>query len=419
MAAKESYRTGDFTEAASLLRVDAVVATDAIPPVDAAGQIRIDLADVARAAATIAALEPRPDAVVAIDDQGVVVAAEAAKLLGLDHNPPSAVRATRDKLAMRDALSETEVEQPRYRAAKPGNVPAAAREIGYPVVVKPRGLSASRGVIRVESDAGASRAEQRVRRILDEAGRYPGARLLVEEYLPGDEVAIEGLLVDGRLDVLALIDKPDPLVGPYFEETLYVTPSRHPDHVQTAVTELAEAAAKALGLRMGPIHAELRIVPDRGPVLLEIAARSIGGLCGRAFTFGLPNESLEVMVLRSALGLPTIDTSPAKPATGVLMLPIPATGVLTDIEGIAEAGSLHGVDDIQITIPRGRRVVALPEGDRYLGFVFASGVDPATVEGTLREAGNILTVAIDGEAIRPPVPAGRPIGDGAHDTETA
>lgn len=418
VAAKESYRTGDFVDAASLLRVDAVVATDAVPPVDAPGQIRIDLEDVAGAAATIAALEPTPDAVVAIDDQGVVVAAEAAHILGLNHNAPSAVKATRDKLVMRDLLSRAGVEQPRYRAAEPGAVSRAGSEVGYPVVVKPRGLSASRGVIRVENEREAARAEQRVRTVLADAGRHPGARLLVEKYLPGNEVAVEGLMVDGRLEALAVIDKPDPLVGPYFEETLYVTPSRHPGRLQTRIAELAEAAARALGLRVGPIHAEVRIVPDRGPMLLEIAARSIGGLCGRAFTFGLPNESLEVMVLRSALGLPTVDTSPAKPATGVLMLPIPATGLLTDIEGIAEARSLPGVDDIQITIPKGKRVVALPEGDRYLGFVFASGRDPETVEATLREAGNTLTVAIDGEAIRPPVPAGGPVRDDTTDPGT-
>jgi hypothetical protein len=152
----------------------------------------------------------------------------------------------------------------------------------------------------------------------------------------------------------------------------------------------------------------MRLAPGIGPVLLEVAARSIGGLCGRAFTFGLPGESLEVMVLRSALGLPTVDTNPARPASGVLMLPIPATGTLTDIEGIEDALTLDGVDGVEITVPKGRRVVALPEGDRYLGFVFASGIDPGTVEKTLREAGNLLTVAIDGEDIRPSVAATDP-----------
>ena len=272
--------------------------------------------------------------------------------------------------------------------------------------MKPRGLSASRGVIRADGPAEAGRAEERVRAILADAGRYPGARLLVEEYVPGVEMAVEALLLDGALEVLAIIDKPDPLTGPYFEETIYVTPSRLDEETTSAITAVVGRAAAALGLQSGPVHAELRIPEDGHPVLIELAARSIGGLCGRAFTFGLPNEALEVMILRSALGLPTIDTSPSRPATGVLMLPIPATGILTDVEGVDDALTIDGVDAVKITVPTGRRVVALPEGDRYLGFVFASGLDPGSVERTLREAGNTLTVAIDGEAIRPPVAAG-------------
>ena len=408
VAAKESYRIGDFLKAAALLRVDAIMASDAPPPMGGSGQIEITLADTDAAVGAITSLDPSPDAVLAIDDQGVVIASEAAAALGLKHNSPEAVRATRDKLIMREMLAVHGVSQPGYRAAGSGAVPRMAAEVGFPVVVKPRGLSASRGVIRVDRARDARQAEQRVRAILSDAGRHPQARLLVEEYIPGQEVALEGLMVDGELEVLALIDKPDPLEGPYFEETLYVTPSRHEPTTRRALPALARAAADALGLYSGPIHAEMRVPPTGDPVLIEIAARPIGGLCGRAFKFGLPSESLEVMVLRSALGLPTMDTTPAKPATGVLMLPIPADGILTHVDGIEEALALDGIDDVTITIPKGRRVVALPEGDRYLGFVFASGIDAASVEDVLREAGNTIIVAIDGEEIRPPVDAPGP-----------
>lgn len=404
VAAKESYRTGDFVEAAALLRIDAIVATDAAPPLDGR-QLRIDLSDPSAAAEVIGAVRPRPDAVVGIDDRGVVVAAEAARLLGLEHNSPDAVSATRDKLAMRNLLGRATVSQPAYRPAPPGEVRAAADLLTYPVVVKPTGLSASRGVIRADGPVQAERAEQRIRRILADAGRDAEEPLLVEEYLPGDEVAVEAVLVAGRLRVLAVIDKPDPLEGPYFEETLYVTPSRHPVQVVEQVTRLVEDAAHALGLHTGPVHAEARIVPRRGPVMVEIAARSIGGLCGRALTFGLPNEPLEVLILRSALGLPLLDTEQSKPSSGVLMLPIPATGTLTAVDGLDLARALEGIDDIAITVPVGRRIVALPEGDRYLGFVFASALDPAAVERALRLAGNTISVAVDGETIRPSVAA--------------
>ena len=408
IASKQSYRTGDFLKAASLLRIEATVATDAPVLLADSPQIAIDLSDTDSAAASIAALRPRPHAVVAVDDQGVVIAAAAAALLGLKYNKTPAVEATRDKLAMRELLAAGGVRQPRFRSAVPDAVAAAADDLGYPVVVKPRRLSASRGVIRADDPAAAVRAEARVRRILSASGRHPNTRLLVEEYIEGTEIAIEGLLVEGELEILAIIDKPDPLSGPYFEETLYITPSRLSDDTQLAVAALVADASAAIGLHSGPVHAEARIPDDGKPVLIELAGRTIGGLCGRAFTFGLPNESLEVLVLRSAVGLPTLDTSPARAASGVLMLPIPATGVLTGVDGVDDALALDGIDGVEITIPIGRRVVALPEGDRYVGFVFASGADPAAVESTLRLAGTALTLAIDGEDVRPAVDAGPP-----------
>lgn len=224
VASRESYRTGDFLAAAALLRAEAVVASDAPPPLAEAGQIAVDLDDPPAVAATIANLVPQPDAVIAIDDQGAAVAAEASRLLGLAHNPRSAVAATRDKRLMRRLLAEAGVDQPSFRMAQPGAVPKMAAELGYPVVVKPTGLSASRGVIKANGSAAASRAERRIRDILIAAGRSRDEALLVEEYVPGSEVAVEGLLVDGRLEVMAFIDKPDPLEGPFFEETLLITP---------------------------------------------------------------------------------------------------------------------------------------------------------------------------------------------------
>ena len=405
VASSESYRTGDFLAAAALLRAEAVVASDAPPPFGEVGQIAVDLNDPPAAAAAIANLVPQPDAVIAIDDQGTAVAAEASRLLGLAHNPPSAVGATRDKQLMRRLLAEAGVDQPSFRMAQPGEVPEMAAELGYPVVVKPTGLSASRGVIKADGPAAASRAERRIRDILIAAGRSRDEALLVEEYIPGSEVAVEGLLVDDRLEVLAFIDKPDPLEGPFFEETLLITPSRLLSETQDTVVGLVDAARKALGLRSGPVHAEVRIPPNGSPKLIELAARPIGGLCGRALTFGLLNESLEVMLLRSALGLSTIDTTPARPASGVLMLPIPATGILDGVGGLEEAKAMVGVDDVSITIAYGRRVMALPEADRYLGFVFASGHSPKAVEDTLREASSLLSVTIDGEAMKPAVTA--------------
>jgi len=400
VAGCESYRTGDFLAAASLLRLETIVATDASAPIDnTAGHVEIDFGDPMRAAARIVDAVPDAAAVIAVDDEGVQTAALAAETLQLPHNPPEAVTATRDKLAMRRQLMTAGIAQPRFAASGSGDVPKVAGGIGFPVVVKPVGLSASRGVIRVDGAVDARRAELRIRNILDAAHRDPAEPLLVEEYVPGAELAIEGLLVGGDLQVLAVIDKPDPLEGPFFEETIFVTPSRHPTHIQDAAIALAGNAASALGLRVGPVHAEVRIPPD-GPVqLIEIAARSIGGLCGRSLSFGLLGESLEVVVLRSALGVSSSHTALGQPASGVMMLPIPASGTFTGVENIEAARAIPGIDDVAITVMTGRPVQAIPESDRYLGFVFASGASADDVEDALRQAAATLIVTIDGEEV--------------------
>ena len=199
--------------------------------------------------------------------------------------------------------------------------------------------------------------------------------------------------------MLAVIDKPDPLEGPFFEETMYVTPSRHPEPSQREAVSLAAHAAAAVGLATGPVHAEVRIPPDGSAQLIEIAARSIGGLCGRSLSFGLLGESLEVVILRSALGITAMDTAPAQPATGVLMLPIPASGTFTGVENTDAVEAISGITGVTITIPEGRPVLALPEGDRYFGFVFAEGLSADAVEASLREAAETLVVTIDGEEL--------------------
>jgi hypothetical protein len=204
---------------------------------------------------------------------------------------------------------------------------------------------------------------------------------------------VEGLLRGGVLEVLAVFDKPDPLDGPFFEETIYVTPSRHPVADLAEVRRLVQQACTALALAEGPIHAEARLSPD-GPVLLEVAARSIGGLCARALRFGA-GVSLEELLLRHALGLPTDGLVREDVASGVMMLPIPRSGVLREVAGQGAARAVPGVVGLEISIARGKAVRTLPEGDRYLGFLFARGGTAAEVEATLRAAHALLDVVIE------------------------
>ena len=398
-----TYRAHDFLAAARKLGVEAVVASDARPAMaDAAGDgtLEVDLDAPEHAAARIEELARRRplDAVVAVDEQGVRTAALAAERLGLRGNPRGAADAARDKRRMRAALAAAGVPQPAWRTLGPAEDPgAAAAGLGFPVVVKAVGLSGSRGVIRADDADEARRAAARVRAIAGprdaERDAEAPAELLVEGYVAGGEVAVEGLLTGGRLEVLAVFDKPDPLEGPYFEETIYVTPSRLPSPVLGTIERTCAAAAAALGLREGPVHAELRVDGERAWVL-ELAARSIGGLCSRVLRFGL-GASLEEVVLRHALGRPLEGMARQPGGAGVMMLPIRGEGVLREVRGREAALAVPGVEGLEITIPPGRTVRPLPEGDRYLGFLFARGEGPAEAEAALRAAHARIEVVLD------------------------
>ena len=391
-----TYRASDFLAAAASLGVEVVIGCErrqALARDMGDRALVVPMGDVDAAVPAIAGLHARSplDAVVAVDDQGVVVAAAAAERLGLPGNPPDAVAATRDKAAMRERLGAGGVPQPDFRVvavpAPDVAVVAAAADLGFPCVVKPVGRSGSQGVIRVDDAAGAAAAAARIRAMLGECAEP----LLVERFVPGSEVAAEGLLRKGRLQVLAVFDKPDPLNGPFFEETLYVTPSRQPPDVLDRVAATAERAARAIGLEEGPVHAELRIGVDGAATVLELAARSIGGHCARALRFGA-GISLEEVILRHALGLGLDDLSREPRASGVMMLPIRSAGVLEGVSGRERALSVEGVAGVEISIAPGREVVPLPEGDRYLGFVFARGPTPDLVEASLRQAEACLQV---------------------------
>jgi biotin carboxylase len=394
-----TYRAPDFLAAARRLGVEVVVGSEQAQTMAAAMGDRavvVDLTDPPAALDAVVALHERSpiDGVVAVDDQGVVVAALVGEKLGLAHNPVDAVRATRDKARMRALFAAAGVAQPRFAVVTPGdNVAGMARAIGVPCVVKPLSLSASRGVIRADTPADAVAAAERVRAILACVPERGDDRLLVESFVPGAEVAVEGMVRGGVLDVLAVFDKPDPLDGPYFEETIYVTPSRHVAEITAEIEAATARAIAALGLREGPVHAELRLPPGGPVTVLEVAARSIGGLCARTLRFGT-GTSLEELILMHALGRPASDAKREKAAAGVMMLPIPRAGVLERVGGQDEARAVPGIVELDISVLPGRPVEPLPEGDRYLGFAFARAATPEAVEAALREAYACLDIDI-------------------------
>jgi biotin carboxylase len=244
-------------------------------------------------------------------------------------------------------------------------------------VLKPLGLSGSRGVIRANDEAEFRAAFGRIAKI--------GERhLQVECYIPGREFAVEGLVTAGRFQMLAIFDKPDPLEGPFFEESIYVTPSRETPHVQRDLAETAARAARALGLRHGPVHAELRHNAE-GAWMLEMHARPIGGLCARTLRFE-GGMSLEELILRHAVGEDVSGARPLSGASGVMMIPIAKGGIYESVEGTERAAAVEGIEDVIVTAAAGQRLVPLPEGASYLGFLFARGRSPAAVEESLRRS---------------------------------
>ena len=398
-----TYRAIDFLTAADQLDVEVVIGSDqpqTLSELSPRKSIALNFHEPVAATREIVAFakEYPLTAVVGVDDDTTILATMASEALGLPHNSVESAYATRNKYRLRKILPEAGIPSPHFDLLSIDDDPAAcATRVRFPCVVKPLSLSASRGVIRADNSDEFVEAFRRVVAILRtpgvaDDGNVEACGILVERFIPGIEVALEGIFLRGELKVLAIFDKPDPLDGPFFEETLYITPSRLPTAVQEAISDCTARAAQALGLREGPVHAELR-VNDEGPWVIEIAARSIGGLCARTLRFGT-GISLEELILRHAIGMEIEPLERERQPAGVMMIPIPHAGTLREVRGAADAEKVVGIEGVTISIPVGQEVVPLPEGARYLGFIFARGGTPESVEAALREAHRRLAFII-------------------------
>jgi formate-dependent phosphoribosylglycinamide formyltransferase (GAR transformylase) len=396
-----TYRAQPFREASERLGLELVPAIDMPQKLADYWQVPLGIEfgrpEKAAQALIDYAQTHRVQAIMSVDDGGGLIAAVAAEALGLPGNSSQAASASRNKYEMRRLFARAGVPSPDFKCFDTSDDPREiAAEVSYPVVLKPLLLSGSRGVIRADTVPEFVAAFERILRILSSTGAPPDShRLLVEGYIPGVEVALEGIMIDGRLKVLALFDKPDPLEGPFFEETIYVTPSRLPNQVQAQIADCAGRAAAALGLRVGPVHAELR-VNDEGAWMIEIAARSIGGYCSKTLRFDM-GVSLEELILRQAAGMEIEGLVRDDGAKGVMMMPIPKAGILKSVMGVEAAEAVPGIDEVQITSPLNNPLVPLPEGSSYLGFIFASGDSAGFVEAALRDAHRRLHFEIEDE----------------------
>ncbi len=398
MAPANSYRTFAYLDAARRLGVELLVASEGEHSLvnRMVGGMHVDLQAPHAVDQLVDEAGRRPfHGVVATDDASVELTSRVARVLGLPHNPPSAARLSRRKDLARARLAQAGLPVPRHwqlNLALP--LGPQIEQVAYPCVAKPLALSASRGVIRANNPADLISACARIQGILTrEAPRDPEERhtVLVEAFVHGPEVALEGLLRDGELRVLALFDKPDPMDGPFFEETYYITPSRLPVAHQQAVRRRVAQACAAYGLREGPVHAELRI-SGGDAWIMEVASRTIGGECARLLKFGT-GHGLEDLVLAQAMGRP-LDAEAAPGGAGVLMIPIPRAGILRRVEGVLAARRVPYIEDLEISLREGYELVPLPESSRYLGFVFSKAPTAGDAEQALRSAHSRLNVVV-------------------------
>ena len=399
-----TYRAADFLAAAGRMKIEVVAASEK-PNVMAARHpdslVTLNFRDIDGSARRVEEFNQNYplDAVIPVDDDTAVLAAAFASALSLPHNSVDSARAARNKYLQSELLHRHGLPAPKSRLYSIEQDPeAAAAAIDYPCVLKPLFLSASRGVIRADDPASFVSAWKRILSILADPevavrGAEAANQIMVQDFVPGIEFALEGLLSGGELRILALFDKPDPLDGPFFEETLYITPSRHPESIQKAIAACIARATRAIGLQEGPIHAELR-VNEKGPWIIELAARSIGGLCSRTLRFGT-GLSLEEIILRHALGMEIDHMKRESRAAGVMMIPIPAAGVLREVRGLDAARGVPGVEELTISAHLGKTLTPLPEGSSYLGFIFSRGEDSCFVEKSLRQAHRKLEFVIE------------------------
>lgn len=399
-----TYRASAFLNAAQKLNLDIVVGSEKKQVLEVFTPdktITLNFYDLTKCVERIVEFAKKYslDAIIPVDETTAVIASMASKALSLPHNLPEAAIASREKHRMRSVLTKSGLPSPRTRIFSIRDNPAdLSMEVDYPAVLKPLFLSSSRGVVRVNNSNEFIAAFKSIIAILSDPevvsqDRDLSQKIMLEDFIAGDEIAVEGIFTDGQLKVLAIFDKPDPLSGPYFEETIYVTPSRQPQKTQNEVANTILKASQAMGIQHGAVHAELRINRE-GIWLIEIAARSIGGLCAKTLRFD-GNVSLEELILRHAIGENIDELERETAASGVMMIPIPTAGTLKAVSGLDKARSVPHIEEINITIAISQQVVPLPEGNKYLGFIFSRAGRSEEVEAALRKSHHTLDFRIE------------------------
>jgi len=384
-----SYRIAPYIKAARRLGIEVTIASEGVHSLvaEVAQGLHIDFSNLDAAIEVIIQAHQSHafNGILGSDDQTVELAAHIASRLKLIHNPPEAALCSSRKDLARAQLSLADCPVPLHCLLNL-ELPLDKQMAGlpWPCVLKPLSMSASRGVIRVNDKNEFITACERLKPIVATANtRFEQTHLLIEDYIDGIEIAYEGFLHQGELNTITIFDKPDPLTGPYFAETIYVTPSSLPAELQQTIKTVISKACAAYGLQTGAVHAECRIDKNNNVWILEIASRTIGGDCARL----LDNEQFRIEELAITLAMDRApDVTMPEQARGVMMIPIKQSGLLKRVEGLLKAGKVAGIDKIDIIIQPGHELVPLPEGNQYLGYIFASAKSTKQVTDAIRRA---------------------------------
>ena len=254
-------------------------------------------------------------------------------------------------------------------------------------VLKPIYGTASKSVLKINN---VEKNKEQIEKLMQDCFDQD---LVIEEYIDGKEYALEGTIINSELKKIVIFDKPVEYKHPYFEESIYITPSELSSEAEKRVVSIVDKACKKIGLEDGPVHVEFKINENQ-IFIIEINPRMIGGLCSRCLSFGLFKVSLEEIILHAFMNNELKNIELLNNYVGVLMIPTPKSGKFISINK-EELEKIPNISNVEITVPEGSDLLEPPYGDKYLGFAFSQGIDKKTVNESLLTAMNLANPIIE------------------------
>ena len=375
---ENSYKSNDFVLTAEKLGIDFLIITDSDQVTSQFGDtVIIQNFDENISDETLIKLQ-KITHVLPVDHSGLKYAGYLVDLLGAKGNKLFAVEHSMNKFESRNTFNSISNIKAKNMIAKSLKDIESFTEKHGTSVLKPNFGSASKSVLKINN------FNQSKDYIINLMNDCEDQEMIIEQYIEGTEYALEGNLINSNLNKITIFDKPIEYKEPYFEESIYITPSELPEELQNQIIKLIGNACKKIGLENGPVHVEFKIL-DENIFIIEINPRMIGGLCSKCLSFGLFKVSLEEITLHAFLYNELKPIELLSNYVGVLMLPTPKTGKFVSINQ-DELEKIDNVSTVEITVSQNSDLLEPPFGDKYLGFVFSQANEKALVINALMKA---------------------------------